>query len=122
VWKAYEHLDDLFSEEDNWKKYRAALDAAAAEPAVPYLNRILQDLTSVSEKNPDMLPDTELINFSKMYMLEEIAKTHSFQNSPPNFRSSFIAKYIEQFTPLSLNALQELTVRLEAKSKYDTLD
>jgi DNA-directed RNA polymerase specialized sigma24 family protein len=119
VWKAYEQLEDIFSEDDNWKKYRAALEAAAT-PAVPFVGRFLQDLIVISEKNPDTIPSTELVNFSKMYLIEDvIGQVQNYQSTPPNFRASFIAKYIESFASENAASLQDLSIKREPKSKYD---
>ncbi|XP_033642954.1 rap guanine nucleotide exchange factor 1-like [Asterias rubens] len=61
----------LIDSSSSFRTYRAAL-AEAEPPCIPYLGLILQDITFVHIGNPDHLPDTDHINFTKCWQFFNI--------------------------------------------------
>ncbi|XP_038063807.1 rap guanine nucleotide exchange factor 1-like isoform X1 [Patiria miniata] len=75
----------LIDSSASFRTYRAAL-AEAEPPCIPYLGLILQDITFVHIGNPDLLPDSDHINFTKSWQFYNILdsmrrfKQHHYDN------------------------------------------
>ncbi|XP_022085082.1 rap guanine nucleotide exchange factor 1-like isoform X2 [Acanthaster planci] len=75
----------LIDSSSSFRTYRAAL-AEAEPPCIPYLGLILQDITFVHIGNPDHLPDSHHINFTKCWQFYNILdsmrrfKQHHYDN------------------------------------------
>lgn len=81
-WNDFEELVELFESDNNFKKYRKAIEKSVP-PCLPYLGRYLSELMFLDEKHPNKIVDTELINFGKMYLISDIlTRIHMFQTSP----------------------------------------
>lgn len=82
IWDDFEEIVTLFESDSNYKTYRNALECVVP-PCVPYLGRYLSELLFINEKYGDKIPDTNLINFGKMYLISEaISQIQMFQSAP----------------------------------------
>jgi len=131
-WEVYNKLESVFESDANWKNYRQALEYAVP-PAVPYLGpyvhhlsvhswllvtgRYLSELLFIAEKYPDMVADTELINFGKMYLIADIiAQIQLLQSIPYRFqRLPLIESYILNAQSSDAKRLHTVSLQREPK-------
>lgn len=72
-------LTTLMSSKGSYHKYREYLQKLKG-PCIPYMGLYLQDLTFIEDGNPNKLPNTSLINFTKRKMVYEVVeKIRNFQ-------------------------------------------
>jgi len=80
--ESFDELEPLMANTGNWAYYRQKLKATQP-PLIPYLGVFLTDLTFIEDGNPNCIPDTKLINFSKRKKVAEaIGKLLQFQGTP----------------------------------------
>lgn len=65
TWNIWDILKEFIASEGNYQRYREVL-RDAVPPIIPYLGIHLTDLVFLDEGNPDLLPDTNLLNFWKV--------------------------------------------------------
>lgn len=64
---------ELFNPASSFRNYRGAKKVASSKgPVLPYIGVPLSDLTFAEDGNPDFLPNTQLMNFSKREVLSKI--------------------------------------------------
>jgi len=78
----FENLTKLMDGEGNFAQYREVL-RQSVPPVCPYLGLILTDLVFLDDGNPDVVPDTNLINFSKMILIANVIKEMQQKASSP---------------------------------------
>lgn len=84
--ETYDQLKKLWGAEGNWATLRETL-RRVVPPCIPYLGFFLTDVTFINEGNPDFIPGTRLINFSKWRTVAAVMKeVMRFQETPMNFR------------------------------------
>jgi hypothetical protein len=95
TWEAHDALRALTDSEGNWPCYRETI-RAATPPCVPYLGLFLTDLTFISEGNPNLIPGSNLINFSKWRTVAAVIKeVLRLQGQPMNLVAiPFIQEYV----------------------------
>eukprot|EP01106_Pelomyxa_sp_JSP_P013841 TRINITY_DN4244_c0_g1_i2.p1 TRINITY_DN4244_c0_g1~~TRINITY_DN4244_c0_g1_i2.p1 ORF type:complete len:261 (-),score=83.19 TRINITY_DN4244_c0_g1_i2:144-833(-) len=85
TWDLYDKYTKMFNSQGNFKTYREIL-AASITPCIPYLGSYLTDVVFVSDGNPTLIPNTNLINFVKCRNLSNILKPlQQFQSVGPTF-------------------------------------
>eukprot|EP00727_Mastigamoeba_balamuthi_P012838 m51a1_g8177 putative domain containing protein (532) ;mRNA; f:117279-119064 len=106
--------------DSNYKRLRTALEEARIrkQPCLPYVGVFLGDLTFIEEGNPDIIPDTRLLNWAKMRMnAGVISKILAFQSrgyTMPSLLS--VQSLIVNLAPaLSEDEAYEFSKRLEPK-------
>lgn len=67
AWEAFDKIAKFVSSTGNFQNYREALknDYNEGTPVIPYLGMYLTYLTFVNQGNPNLIPDTDMINFNK---------------------------------------------------------
>eukprot|EP01137_Pigoraptor_chileana_P014293 Opistho-2@68754 len=67
----FEELAALTSNTNNYRDYRKLI-SSINPPCIPYIGIYMTDLTFIRDGNPNLLPNTELINFTKRRMISAV--------------------------------------------------
>lgn len=113
-----EEFQQLFSPAGSFKNYRNAKKGASSKGAVlPYIGVPLSDLTFAEDGNPDILPNTNLINFSKRELLSKIIVEFQL-NQTQSYNFNVVEPLYSFFQDLPTNdekELYDLSLQLEPR-------
>eukprot|EP00013_Stygamoeba_regulata_P012064 CAMPEP_0177674880 /NCGR_PEP_ID=MMETSP0447-20121125/26845_1 /TAXON_ID=0 /ORGANISM="Stygamoeba regulata, Strain BSH-02190019" /LENGTH=1020 /DNA_ID=CAMNT_0019183113 /DNA_START=84 /DNA_END=3143 /DNA_ORIENTATION=- len=119
VLNTFNSLKPLADAHENWAPYRSALNKAKG-PCIPYLGRFLADITFAEDGNPSIIPETDMINFSKFMRLIKLIdafmvyQMKPYALAPPKVKGAWsLRDYFEGVVVMEEKALYELSRECE---------
>ncbi|KAI9243744.1 ras guanine nucleotide exchange factor domain-containing protein [Phascolomyces articulosus] len=115
-------MRETFASNRNFAKYRALVHSVNP-PCIPFLGVYLQDLTFMEDGNPNVLKNTDLINFGKLAKTSEVIREiQQYQSTPYPFLS---VSMLQMFIKANLqsardeDSLYNESVKIEPKERTD---
>ncbi|KAI8138715.1 ras guanine nucleotide exchange factor domain-containing protein [Fennellomyces sp. T-0311] len=123
--RAQQSLDGmrkLFASNRNFAEYRTLVHSVNP-PCIPFLGVYLQDLTFIEDGNPNVLKNTDLINFGKLAKTSEVIREiQQYQSTPYPFLA---VSMLQMFIKANLQSarddetLYSESLRIEPKERTD---
>jgi len=111
-----EELNNLMSNMQNYKAYRAAL-GIIKPPILPYLGVYLRDIIFIDEGNPNYLGDKKdgMINFDKLLLIGDVlVAVRKWQLTPYTFEPNYVMReYLEKLLVLPEEMLYKHSILCE---------
>jgi len=122
-WETYDRLKKLWGAEGNWAALRETL-RKVTPPCIPYLGFFLTDMTFINDGNPDCIPGTRLVNFSKWRTVAGVLKeVMRFQEHPMNFKPvRFIQDFLRYAPIMDPDQQWDKSVAIEESRKKNAKD
>mmetsp|Transcript_28104 Transcript_28104/g.39669 ORF Transcript_28104/g.39669 Transcript_28104/m.39669 type:complete len:1034 (+) Transcript_28104:92-3193(+) len=118
--EAMEDMTKLMDGEGNFAGYRETLKQSQP-PILPYLGLVLTDLVFLDDGNPDLVPDTKLLNVAKWTLISGVVHREILTRAEITYTLeplAFIQDFLEKRPVIeNQHELYELSLKREARSK-----
>ncbi|KAI9484954.1 ras guanine nucleotide exchange factor domain-containing protein [Zychaea mexicana] len=112
----------VFASNRNFAQYRSLVHSVNP-PCIPFLGVYLQDLTFIEDGNPNILKNSELINFGKLAKTSEVIREiQQYQSTPYSFMS---VSMLQMFIKANLQSARDdeclyaESLKIEPKERTD---